>query len=151
MKRFIPIDIVDVLVEKPYLLVDVLPKQVPADSPGRYFAVAKYFSATMDTLCPKFAELLIRLNCYEELLVSKDGENWEEDFAPEDLIRYFKEVAKDHTPLFILVRSADALFTFYGDEHYMTLYNPTDGLADLVSQLAGAMGLFVWGAPSSFE
>ena len=39
--KAIPLDIVDILVEKPYLLVDVLPKQVPADSPGRYFTLFK--------------------------------------------------------------------------------------------------------------
>lgn len=137
-------DTIDTLVEKPYVIVDVLPKQVPAGSPGRYFTVEKYFIDRIDTICRKFAEVLIRLNCYQDLLVSTDGEAWNEDFTPEDLTRFFEESASGHTPLFILIRPADALVTFNGDEHYMTLYNPDAELVDLIRSLAGAEGLFVW-------
>jgi hypothetical protein len=141
----IPLDIVDTLVEKPYVIIDVLPKQVPAESPGRYFTVEKYFRARLDTICRKFAEVLIHLNCYQDLLVSTDGEAWDEDFTPEDLIRVFEESASVHSPLFILIRPADALINFSGDDHYMTLYNPDVELVDLLRSLAGAEGLFVWG------
>ena len=141
----IPLDIVDTLVEKPYVIIDVLPKQVPAGSPGRYFTVEKYFIDRIDTICRKFAEVLIRLNCYQDLLESMDGEVWNEDFTPEDLIRFFEESARGHSPLFILIRPADALITFNGNEHYMTLYNPDAELVDLIRSLAGAEGLFVWG------
>ena len=141
----IPLDIVDTLVEKPYVIIDVLPKQVPAGSPGRYFTVEKYFIDRIDTICRKFAEVLIRLNCYQDLLVSTDGEAWNEDFAPEDLTHFFEESARGHSPLLILIRPADALITFNGNEHYMTLYNPDAELVDLIRSLAGAEGLFVWG------
>ena len=140
----IPLDIIDTLLEKPYILIDVLPKQVPAGSPGRYFTVEKYFIDRIDTICRKFAEVLIRLNCYQDLLESMDGEVWNEDFTPEDLIRFFEESARGHSPLFILIRPADALITFNGNEHYMTLYNPDAELVDLIRSLAGAEGLFVW-------
>ena len=138
-------DTIDTLLEKPYVIIDVLPKQVPAESPGRYFAVEKYFRTRLDTICRKFAELLIRLNCYQDLLVSTDGEAWNEDFSPEDLIRFFEDSASAHSPLFILIHPADALITFSGDDHYMTLYNPDAELLDLIRSLAGAEGLFVWG------
>ncbi len=32
-------DSIDALLEKPYRIIDILPRQVPADSPGRYFAL----------------------------------------------------------------------------------------------------------------
>lgn len=34
---------IDDLLQKPYWIIDILPKQVPADSSGQYFAVEKYF------------------------------------------------------------------------------------------------------------
>ena len=34
---------IDELLQKPYWIIDILPEQVPADSPGQYFAVEKYF------------------------------------------------------------------------------------------------------------
>ena len=138
-------DTIDTLLEKPYVIIDILPKQVPAGAPGRYFTVEKYFRDRIDAICRKFAEVLIRLNCYQDLLVSTDGEAWNEDFSPEDLIRFFEDAANAHSPLFILIRPANALINFSGDDHYMTLYNPDSELVDLIRSLAGAEGLFVWG------
>jgi len=34
---------VEELLQCPYWIVDILPSQVPEDSPGQYFAVEKYF------------------------------------------------------------------------------------------------------------
>ncbi|MBR5257053.1 MAG: hypothetical protein IKV62_09815 [Bacteroidales bacterium] len=137
-------DTIDTFLEKPYVIIDILPKQVPAGAPGRYFTVEKYFIDRIDTICRKFAEVLIRLNCYQDLLVSTDGEAWNEEFTHEDLIRFFEESARSHSPLFFLIRPADALINFSGDDHYMTLYSPDAKLVDLIRSLAGAEGLFVW-------
>lgn len=60
------------------------------------------------------------------------------------MIRFFEESVSAHSPLFILIRPADALINFSGDDHYMTLYNPDAELLDLIRSLAGAEGLFVW-------
>lgn len=34
---------IEELLEKPYWIIDILPKQVPKDSPGQYFAVEDFF------------------------------------------------------------------------------------------------------------
>ncbi len=34
---------VEELLQCPYWIIDILPLQVPEDSPGQYFAVEKYF------------------------------------------------------------------------------------------------------------
>ena len=34
---------IDDLLQLPYWIIDILPEQVPKDSPGQYFAVEKYF------------------------------------------------------------------------------------------------------------
>ena len=138
-------DIIENLLSKPYWLIDVLPKQVPAESAGQYFKVERYFLSWLDEIGRKFARVLIRLNCYYDLQMSTDGESWILNESPEDLSRRFEESAASHSPLSVLIGSEDALITFSGDDHYMTLYIPDDELLELVRQCAQAEGLFVWG------
>ena len=138
-------DIIDSLLSKPYWLIDVLPKQVPAGSFGQYFKAERYFLSLLDEISRKFARVLIRLNCYYDLQMSTDGETWILNESPDDLARRFDESAASHSPLSVLTGSEDVLITFSGDDHYMTLYNPDEEILDLVRQCAGAEGLFVWG------
>ena len=138
-------DCIENLLSKPYWLIDVLPKQVPAGSAGQYFKAERYFLSWLDEIGWKFAKVLIRLNCYYDLQVSTDGGTWIQNESPECLVRRFEESATTHSPLSILVGSAEALITFSGDDHYMTLYNPDEELLKLVRQCAQAEGLFVWG------
>ncbi len=138
-------DTIESLLEKPYWLIDVLPKQVPAGSAGQYFKVERYFLSQLDEICRRYARILIRLNCYYDLQVSTDGETWIQNVSPVDLVRHFEESAASHSPISILIGSDEALITFSGDDHYMTLYNPDEELLELVRQCAQAEGLFVWG------
>ena len=138
-------DIIENLLSKPYWLIDVLPKQVPAGAAGQYFKAERYFLSRLDEISRKFARILLRLNCYYDLQVCTDGEAWILNESPEGLLRSFEESAASHSPLSVLIRSADALVTFTGDDHYMTLYNPDDELLDMVRHCAQAEGLFVWG------
>jgi len=142
-------DIIDSLLEKPYWLIDVLPKQVPAGSAGQYFKAERYFLSKLDEISRRFARILIRLNCYYDLQLSTDGETWILNEFPEDLEHRFEESAASHSPLSVLVGSDEALITFNGDDHYMTMYNPDEELLELVRQCAGAEGLFVWGPKQS--
>ena len=138
-------DTIETLLEKPYWLIDVLPKQVPAGSAGQYFKAERYFLSWLDEISWKFAQVIIRLNCYYDLRVSIDGETWILNESPEVLVRRFEDSAASHSPLSVLVGSGDAFITFSGDDHYMTLYNPDEELLELVRQCAQAEGLFVWG------
>jgi hypothetical protein len=131
---------------KPYWVVDILPQQVPADSPGQYFTIEKYYleHPQIDHIYRKFANILLKLNCYCELEVSRDCETFSGDFAPEDLERFLLETNASPYPLYIRVNHMDALFAYAGDEHYLTLYEPDRELLRLVHQLAQSEGLFVW-------
>ena len=126
-------------------IIDILPKQVPAGAAGQYFKAERYFLSRLDEISRKFARVLIRLNCYYNLQMSTDGESWILNASPGDLARRFEESAASHSPLSILIGSDDALITFSGDDHYLTLYNPDEELLELVCQCAQAEGLFVWG------
>ena len=138
-------DCIENLLSKPYWLIDVLPKQVPAGSAGQYFKAERYFLSWLDEISWRFARILIRLNCYYDLKMSTDGESWILNGSPGDLACRFEESAASHSPLSVLIGSDDALVTFSGDDHYMTIYNPDEDLLELVHQCAQAEGLFVWG------
>ena len=138
-------DCIENLLSKPYWLIDVLPKQVPAGAAGQYFNAERYFLSRLDEISRKFARILLRLNCYYDLQVCTYGEAWILNESPEGLLRSFEESAASHSPLSVLIRSANALVTFTGDDHYMPLYNPDEELLELVRQCAQAEGLFVWG------
>ena len=130
--------------DKPYCIIDILPEQVPSDSPGRYFEVERYFLSRLDKIIRKFADFLLKLNCYCELEVGRDCETFSGDFAPEDLECFLLETNASPYPLYIRVNHTDALFAYAGDEHYLTLYEPDRELLRLVHQLAQYEGLFVW-------
>jgi hypothetical protein len=46
--------------------------------------------------------------------------------------------------IYMAMDSENAMIGFNGDDHYMTLYNPSNELLELISQLASSEGLFVW-------
>lgn len=137
---------IETLLERPYWLIDVLPRRVPAEAAGRYFRVERYLLSRLESICGKFAEVLIGLSCYKELLVRGNGDRWVRDPAPEELQDLFGQSLAAHSPLYVLIPAAEpgALLTFSGEDHYMTLYNPDEHLLELVRPLAAAAGLFVW-------
>ncbi len=63
------------LLEGPYWIVDILPEQVDAHAAGQYFAVERYFRQPerILPLSRKYAEILLRLNCYADMTVSFDS------------------------------------------------------------------------------
>lgn len=133
------------IMTKPYWLIDVLPKQVPADAAGQYFKIEPFLLSRLESICSRFSSVLLKLNCYCDLQVSADGETWTLNPEPEELEQAFRRSITSHSPLFVLIQPGEAMATFSGDDHYMTLYNPDTELVDLVRQLAAAEGLFVWG------
>ena len=66
--------------------MDILPEQVPADAAGQYFAVERCFlrPERIFPLRRKYAELLLRLNCYADMAVSFNScASWETNPDPE--------------------------------------------------------------------
>ena len=135
--------IVEKLLEAPYYVIDFLPRQVPADCGGQYFAVEAFFlrQPRKKELYRKFAHLVLCLNCYYDMAVT-DGKGWAENPLPEELYKRIEECA-DSDFLNILIKDEDSLVTFNGGDLYMTLYHPSEGLMETVRQLAAAEGLFV--------
>ena len=85
---------IEAFLSKPYWIVDILPKQVPANGGGQYFAIEKYFlkSPHVDAIYKKFADVLLKLNCYYDIAVFiVDDDKWVENPAPEDFERMILE------------------------------------------------------------
>ena len=131
---------------KPYWVIDILPKQVPADSRGQYFRIEKYFleHPQIDVIYRKFTNILLKLNCYEDIDVSHDGDEWITNPAPHELETALLGGLADKQMLYIVLKPADILITVSGDDTYMTVYNPTEEVLELIGSLAGSEGLFMW-------
>lgn len=132
--------------EMPYWVVDILPKQVPANGEGQYFRIAEYFRMPprLEAIREKFINVLLKLNCYDDMEVSVDGETWQTNPAPMDMVALMTECLQGKGMLYVILKSADAMITISDDDTYMTVYHPTEALLHLMSALASAEGLFVW-------
>ena len=133
---------IDEHIRKHYWIIDILPKQVPSDKRGPYFTIEEYFlkPEQMKQICQRFGNLMIKLNCYYNFSACHAFEHWVENPKPEDLMEWLRS----NQMLYVGIESEDAMIGFTGDDHYMTLYNPSQSLLDLVLPLAASEGLFVW-------
>ena len=131
---------------KPYWVIDILPKQVPADGKGQYFKIEKYYleHPQIDIIHRKFINILLKLNCYENFDVSHDGDEWMANPAPHELEAALLGSMADKQMFYIILKSADVLITVSGDDTYMTVYNPTEEVLEIIDSLASSEGLFVW-------
>ena len=141
-------EIVERLLEAPYWVIDFLPMQVPQDSAGQFFAVEQYYlqEPQYERLCRQFADVLLKLNCYYDLLVSRDGgDEWLYP-DPRMLDKWLTE-SLQHGHLCVLIDDGASLITPSGVDTNLTLYNPSPALLELVRQLSTAAGLFLWQPP----
>ena len=138
-------DRLESLLERQYWVVDMLPKQVPADGEGQYFKIEQYYleSPRKEIICEKYTNILIKLNCYYDFEILFD-ERWQNNSTPHFLAECVSRCFSSNRPLFVLLDSADALLGLVGDDTTMTIYNPTDSLLELVGALASSEGLFLW-------
>ena len=121
------------LLQAPYWIIDILPKQVPKGSPGQYFTIEKYFQQeSMPVIRQKHARLILKLNCYREIEL-----NGEKNPKPDRLVQ---AISDRETYLII----GSSLILSKPDDAHMTIFNPDTELLNLVTALASAEGLFVW-------
>lgn len=135
------------LLERPYSVVDILPRQVPTDGGGQYFKVEQYYLNNVERLSRQYADVLLKLNCYYDLMFSHDAEHWQLNPEPEKIVLMVNAcLSKNPTEecLFVSLAKDEMLLTLQRDTTHMTVYNPTEELLHLLSQLALAEGLFVW-------
>lgn len=141
---------IDELLEKTYWIVDILPKQVPKDSAGQYFAIEEYYlkEPQLSVLRQKLARIILKLNCYYDIYIMNnfDGEEIESAIRnpnPDDLNNLFVgKYAIDR--ICLLVGGEDTLIVSNKDDTYLTVYGPTSQLLNMIRILAQAEGMYVW-------
>lgn len=139
------------LLKEPCWIADLLPRQVPGDRAGRYFAVERYFRRPerRASLRRKQGELLLRLNCYADMVVSWDGcESWETNPEPEDFVRRLETVA-DSAFLRVLFPERETMADLDPGDTWMTVYSRDPAFLETFRQLAAAAGLFLWQPPAN--
>lgn len=134
---------IEELLEKPYWVIDFLPRQVPSGSAGNFSAVERYYlnEPRQSALRRAFAEILLKTGCYYDLRVcGPEAEDRQINPAPERLAARITENRED---LCVLLEAENALITLNRDDLYMTVYNPSEPLLKLLDRLAAASGLFL--------
>ena len=127
---------IDELLEMPYWIVDILPKQVPADSPGQYFAVEEYYltEPRLSAVKQKHIDLLLKLNCYRSVVMDEETEP---NPPPE-------KIAEAMRVRYVTFMTEEALIVSQPDETWLTVFHPDDALLELIRTLAKGEGLYVW-------
>lgn len=131
-------------------VIDLLPRRVPAHGAGQFFAVESHLlqGAHLEQLAHKFANILLKLNCYYDFKVAC-GDDEMLNPPPEQLEQFVWQcVTGNDLPAFmhIALTPAPTTITVARGDINMTLNQPTDVMLQLVTQLAHAEGLFVWPA-----
>ena len=127
---------IEELLEKPYWIMDILPKQVQEDSPGQFFAVERYFlePSRLAVVKENHVRTILKLNCYRSLSLD---EGTETNPPPEEIA---KAVRTRHVCLLV----DDAVIVSDPDELYLTVYDPDESLLTLLRALAVGEGLYLW-------
>ena len=134
---------IEKLLSEPYWIVDILPKQVPANAGGQYFTIEKYFLSPphIDAIHHKFVNVILKLNCYDDILVFQvNNESWVENPAPYNL----EQIVLERKPLFVILKQSQTMLSITGDDHNMTVYGPNDETLALMSTIASSEGLYIW-------
>ncbi len=133
---------VEELLEKSYRVVDFLPEQVPEGSAGQFFAVEKYYMdpQRMKGFRKKFADILLKLNCYYNFSVCEAQEGvFTDNPDPE----WLEGKTLGNADLCVLLPEEETLVTLYRDDLYMTVYNACGSVLKRLEQLAEAEGMHV--------
>ena len=143
---------VEELLQCPYWIIDILPSQVPADSPGQYFAVEKYFlqGERIEEIKQKHIDLILKLNCYHDLTVCHEN-RIEKNPAP-DLLRKrvrkcFSAKQRKRGYMNVFVDTDRAMLVLNGDDPWAAVYNADENLQALLRMLADSEGMFFRKAP----
>ena len=130
---------IDELLQKPCWVIDILPMQVPADSPGQFFAVERYFlgKKILGKIKQRHINFVLKLNCYRSISIDD----------PDDLNPLPEWIAEEMRTRQLYILLDDAMILSEPDDTHMTVFNPDEELLGLIRTLAAGEGLYVWQPP----
>ena len=131
---------IDELLQTEYWIIDILPVQVPKDSPGQYFAVERYFlrKPHIRAIKQKHINVILKLNCYRDLSLDEEAAV----NPPPEVI------AEAVNRRYVCILIDESMIVSEPDSTYLTLYNPDEQLLSLIMELSKGEGLFVWKTPA---
>ncbi len=137
-------DLIETLLEKPYWVVDFLPSRVPETGGGQFFAAEQYFLRSFrgEELRRKFADFLLKLNCYYAFRVCRDDETDGTDNPDPEV--FAEWILQNRGTISIILPSENSLITLSSDDTHMTVYAPSAELLTRIRSLANVEGLFIW-------
>ncbi len=141
------IDRIDALVDKKAYLIDKFPKTVPQKADNRYFAVEKYFQQNRSEFERKLTAIILKLYCYYDLTVVIDDNITENPQAEELTVLLEKCFNGELGYINIVLPECEAMLSLSYGDLYMTAYNVSGELKNLLAQLVNAEGLFFYAAP----
>ena len=126
-------DRIEELLQTPYWIIDILPMQVPKDSPGQYFTVEDYFlKEQMAEIKHKHINVILKLNCYMDVSIEE-----ETNPAPDRISAIMNE-------RYVYIMVGNSMILSEPDDTHMTVFNPDVQLLELIRAISTAEGLFVW-------
>ena len=127
---------IEELLQSPYWIIDILPKQVPAYSPGQYFTVEKYYleEERFKVIKEKHINVILKLNCYRDVSIDEETEV---NPSPE-------RIAEEMRQRFLYIMVEDSMILSEPDDTSMTVFNPDNEILELIRQIAAGEGLHVW-------
>ena len=127
---------IDELLERPYWIVDILPRQVPSGSHGQYFRIEDYWLSDeqFPRIKQKHIDIILKLNCYRDISLYE-----EEELNPSP-----EHIAADMSSRYVCIMTGDSMIVSDTDCTYLTVFDPDYELLELIRELASAEGMFVW-------
>ena len=137
----------DALMDKKAYLIDIFPKTVPQKADNRYFAVEKFFQQNRSEFELKLTSIILKLYCYYNLTVVIDGNITENPQVEELTVLLKKCFSRELGYINIVLAECEAMLSLNYGDLYMTAYNVSGELKELLAQLVNAEGLFFYEAP----
>lgn len=127
---------IDELLQSPYWIIDILPKQVAKDSPGQFFAVEEYYlkGERLSAIKRKHINVILKLNCYRDISIDEDPKV---NPAPE-------RIAEEMKRRYLYLMIGESMILSEPDDTHLTIFNPDPQLLELIRTIASGEGLFVW-------
>ena len=107
---------VEDLLQSSYWIIDILPSQVPEDSPGQFFSVEEYFlqGDRIEEIKQKHIDLVLKLNCYRDISISD-----------ETVVNPLpKHIADEMKKRYLYIMLGESMILSEPDDTHLTVFNP---------------------------
>ena len=141
----------ELLLNKPYFVIDFLPQQVLQTSQGRFYEVEQYFLSNPEIKnhALKIRRIILKLHCYFRFDIY--CKKWFDNLEIKQLAKMVDDIViRKKGDIYILLAGEDCMLHIEGGVLNLTVYNPNARLQQLLSALALSENLFWWRGADGF-